>query len=57
MFVFEEGDRIETRGTGSHSFPSRPANCANGSSSRGLREVGTDFAETADQYVVIAVAA
>jgi SAM-dependent methyltransferase len=57
VFLFEDGDLIETHEYRMSLFPVALGELRERLELAGLREVGTDFSETADQYVVIAVAA
>jgi len=57
VFLFEDGDRVEPREYRVSLFPVTLAELRERLKLAGLREVGTDFAETIDQYVVLAVPA
>jgi glycine/sarcosine N-methyltransferase len=57
VFLFEDGDRIDPHEYRISLLPVTLAELRERLEVAGLREVGTDFAETADDYVVIAVAA
>jgi SAM-dependent methyltransferase len=57
VFLFEDGDRIEPHEYRISLLPVTVAELRERLELAGLREAGTDFAETADDYVVIAVAA
>jgi glycine/sarcosine N-methyltransferase len=57
VFLFEDGDRIEPHEYRISLFPVTLGELRERLELAGLREVGTDFAETADQYVMIAAAA
>jgi glycine/sarcosine N-methyltransferase len=57
VFVFEDGDRVEPHEYRISLLPVTIAELRERLDRAGLREVGTDFAETSDDYVVIAVAA
>jgi hypothetical protein len=56
VFLFEDGDQIETHEHRVSLLPVTLGELRERLELAGLREVGTDFRETADQYVVIAVA-
>lgn len=57
VFLFEDGDRIEPHEYRISLLPVTLGELRERLELAGLREVGTDFGETADQYVVIAVPA
>jgi hypothetical protein len=57
VFLFEDGDRIEPHEHTISLVPITLAELRGRLELAGLREVGTDFSEATDQYVVIAVAA
>ena len=57
VFLFEDGDRIEPREYRISLLPVSLGELRERLELAGLREVGTDFAETTDQYAVIAVPA
>jgi SAM-dependent methyltransferase len=57
VFLFEDGDRVEPHEYRVSLLPVTVAELRERLELAGLREVGTDFAETADDYVVIAVPA
>jgi glycine/sarcosine N-methyltransferase len=57
VFLFEDGDRIEPHEYRISLLPVSLGELRERLELAGLREVGTDFGETTDQYVVIAVAA
>ncbi len=57
VFLFEDGDRIEPHEYRIKLLPVSLGELRERLELAGLREVGTDFGETTDQYVVIAVAA
>jgi hypothetical protein len=57
VFLFEDGQRIEPHEYRISLLPVTLGELRERLGLAGLREVGTDFAETADEYVVIAVAA
>jgi glycine/sarcosine N-methyltransferase len=57
VFLFEDGQRIEPHEYRISLLPVTLGDLRERLGLAGLREVGTDFAETADEYVVIAVAA
>lgn len=56
VFLFEDSDRIEPHEYRISFLPFTLGELRERLELAGLREVGTDFAETADQYVVIAAA-
>jgi hypothetical protein len=57
VFLFEDGDRIEPHEYRIPLLPVTLGELRERLELARLREVGTDFGETADQYVVIAAAA
>ena len=57
VFLFEDGDRIEPHKYRISLLPVTLGELRARLELAGLREVGTDFGQTADQYVVTAVAA
>ncbi len=57
VFVFEDGDRIEPHEYRIPLLPVTLGELRERLELAGLREVGTDFGHSADEYVVIAVAA
>ena len=57
VFLLEDGDRIEPHEYRISLLPVSLAVLRERLELAGLREVGTDFDQTTDQYVVLAVAA
>ncbi len=57
VFAFEDSDRIESHEYRVSFLPVTLGELRERLELAGLREVGTDFREAADQYVVIAAAA
>ena len=57
VFLFEDGDRVEPHEYRISLLPVTAGELRKRLELAGLREVGTDFDETTDQYVVIAAAA
>jgi hypothetical protein len=57
VFLFEDGDRIDPHEYRISLLPVTLGELHERLELAGLREVGTDFGQTKDQYVVIAVAA
>jgi hypothetical protein len=57
VFLFEDSDRIEPHEYRVSLLPVTLGELRERFELAGLREVGTDFDETADEYVVIAMAA